>query len=268
MILRKILQAKRDEVAARAHALPLAELRARALDSPPLRDFVGAVARARRGEERISPLRAIAEIKRASPSQGAIREPLDAAEMAVIYRDAGAAAISVLTDGAFFKGSLDDLGAVKRSVALPVLRKEFIVDRYQVYETRVHGADAILLIAAALEPSHLLELHALARSLSLQPLVEVHTREEVETARRAGAVLIGINNRDLHTFETRLETTLDLLPDVPRDAVVVAESGISHPDQVRRLAAAGVDAILVGEALLRAAYPGCKLQELLQGANG
>ncbi|MGH7429287.1 MAG: indole-3-glycerol phosphate synthase TrpC, partial [Candidatus Methylomirabilaceae bacterium] len=251
MILAAILERKRSEVADRSAALPLKELRARALDSPPPLDFTGSVARHRSGKDRVSPLKAIAEIKRASPSRGPIREPLDVREIASVYRTAGAAAISVLTDGPFFNGSLSDLVEARSAIDLPLLRKDFIIDPYQVYETRAHRADAILLIATALEPSHLLELYSLAKSLSLHPLVEVHTLAELETARKAGATLIGINNRDLATFKTSLETTFALLPHIPLEAVVVSESGIGRPEEVRRLAAAGVDAILVGEALLQ-----------------
>ena len=190
------------------------------------------------------------------------------AQIAAAYRAAGACAISVLTDGRFFRGSLQDLTAARGAVDLPVLRKEFIITPYQIYESRVYLADAILLIAAALEPSELLELHSLAKSLSLHPLVEVHTLTELETARKAGATLIGINNRDLATFETHLETTFALLPHIPQEAVVVSESGIGRQEDARCLAAAGVDAILVGEVLLKSADPGGKLQELLQGSAG
>jgi indole-3-glycerol phosphate synthase len=267
VILTRILERTRNDVADRAAALPLAELRARALDAPPPLDFTGSVARRRSGRECASPLRAIAEIKRASPSHGPIREPLDVREIASVYRAAGAAAISILTDGPFFKGSLSDLETARNAVDLPLLRKDFIIDAYQVYETRAHRADAILLIAAALHPSHLLELYSLAKSLSLHPLVEVHTFGDLETARKAGATLIGINNRDLTTFETTLETTFALLPHVPPEAVVVSESGIGRPDEVRRLAAAGVDAILVGEALLKSPDPGALLRELLSAAG-
>jgi indole-3-glycerol phosphate synthase len=267
VILRRIVERKRTEVAEHSASIPLAELKSRALDSPPPRDFLGAVRRVRRGRQRISPLGIIAEIKRASPSRPIIRDPLDVGEIAETYRAAGACAISVLTDTAFFKGSLADLAVAKRAVELPLLRKEFIIDRYQIYESRVHGADAVLLIAAALEPFELLELHSLAKSLSLHPLVEVHTPAELEVARKAGAVLIGINNRDLVTFETTLETTFTLLPSIPPEAVIVSESGISRPDEVRRLSEAGVDAILVGEALLSSADPGGKLRELLRGTS-
>jgi indole-3-glycerol phosphate synthase len=267
VILRNILERKRTEVAERSAIIPLADLKSRALDSPPPRDFLGAVRRARRGRQRVSPLGIIAEIKRASPSRPIIRDPLDVGEIAAMYRAAGACAISVLTDAPFFKGSLADLAAARRAVELPLLRKEFIIDPYQIHESRVHGADAVLLIAAALEPFELLELHSLAKSLSLHPLVEIHTISELEIARKAGAALIAINNRDLVTFETSLETTFTLLPSVPPEAVVVSESGISRPEEVRRLSEAGVDAILVGEALLRSADPGSKLQELLRGTT-
>ncbi len=268
MFLRTILEHKRKEVAERAATVPLSDLRAKALDLPPPRDFTAALARTRSGTRRVSPLRAIAEIKRASPSLGTIRDPLDPAEIAATYQAAGACAISVLTDGLFFRGSLRDLAAARGAVDLPVLRKEFIISPYQIYESRVHHADGVLLIAAALEPSHLLDLYSLAKSLSLHPLVEVHTLQELETAHKAGATLVGINNRDLATFETRLETTFALLPHVAPEAVVVSESGIGREEDVRRLASAGVDAILVGEVLLRSPDPGGKLRELLRGASG
>lgn len=268
MFLPNILSHKRQEVTERESAVPLADLRSRALDLPPPRDFTQAVARVRRGTKRVSPLRAIAEIKRASPSLGAIRDPLDPAEIAAAYRAAGACAISVLTDSRFFRGSLEDLEAARGAVDLPFLRKDFVLTPYQIYESRVHLADAILLIAAALDPSQLLDLYSLAKSLSLHTLMEVHTMEELETAHKAGAALIGINNRDLATFETRLETTFTLLPHVPQEAVVVSESGIGRPEDVRRLAAAGVDAILVGEVLLKSPDPGEKLRELLAGSAG
>jgi indole-3-glycerol phosphate synthase len=268
VILARIVEHKRREVAERSAGVPVSELKSRGLDGPPPRDFTKAVARERPPGRPASPIRAIAEIKRASPSQGTIREPLDPAEIARAYASAGAAAISVLTDGPFFRGGLDDLAVARRAVTLPILRKEFIVEPYQIYETRAHLADAILLIAAALEPSQLLEFHSLAKSLSLDALVEVHTPEELQTALRAGATLIGINNRDLHTFRTDLDTTFRLLPHLPKEAVVVSESGISAHDDVRRLEAAGVDAILVGEALLRSPDPGAMLRELLRGVQG
>lgn len=267
-MLRTILQYTRQEVAEREARIPLAEVRANAFDSPPPRDFTAAVARARRKTGTDAPLRAIAEIKRASPSAGIIREPLDVAAIAASYEAAGARAISVLTDSRFFKGSLADLATAKAAVRLPVLRKEFIITPYQIYESRAHGADAILLIAAALEPSQLQDLYSLAKSLSLHPLVEIHTLAELETAKAVGAALIGINNRDLATLETRLETTFALVPHLPDETVAVSESGIRQPEDVRRLAEAGVDAILVGETLLASPDPGMRLRELLVGAQG
>jgi indole-3-glycerol phosphate synthase len=268
MMLRRILEHKRQEVAEREAAIPLAELRAQAFDSPPPRDFTAAVTRRRRETATIEPLKAIAEIKRASPSAGVIREPLDVAAIAASYRAAGASAISVLTDGRFFKGRLEDLAAARGAVDLPILRKEFIVSPYQIYESRVHRADAILLIVAALEASQLVDFYSLATSLSLHPLVEVHTLAELETAKKAGATLIGINNRNLATLETMVDTTFALLPYLPPKAVVVSESGISRPEEVRRLAASLVDAVLVGEALLTSPDPGARLRELLLDANG
>ncbi|HWQ69400.1 MAG TPA: indole-3-glycerol phosphate synthase TrpC [Patescibacteria group bacterium] len=266
-MLSQILAHKREEVAERQMSAPLAELRAKAFDSPPPRDFTTAVTRRRREKETREPLRAIAEIKRASPSAGIIREPLDVAEIAASYQAAGASAISVLTDSRFFKGSLEDIATARAAVDLPVLRKEFIITPYQIYESRAHRVDAILLIAAALEASELQDLYALAKSLSLHPLVEIHTLEELESAKAVGATLIGINNRDLATLETRLETTFALLPHLPREAVVVSESGIRRPEDIRRVSEAGVDAVLVGEALLTSRDPGGRLRELLAGAH-
>ena len=267
MMLSQILQHKRQEVAEREAVIPLAELRAEAFDSPLPRDFTAAVARRRKETGTPEPLKVIAEIKRASPSAGMIRESLDVPAIAASYQAAGASAISVLTDGRFFMGSLEDIAAARGAVDLPVLRKEFIITPYQIYESRAHRADAILLIAAALEASQLQDLYSLAKSLSLHALVEVQTLAELETARAAGAALIGINNRDLATLETRLETTFALLPYLPKEAVVVSESGIRRPEDARRLAEAGVDAILIGEALLTSPDPGGRLRELLAEAQ-
>lgn len=266
-MLHRILQHKVDEVAERQAIIPLAEMRAKAIDSPPPRDFTAAVARKRKETGPRGPLRAIAEIKRASPSAGVIREPLEVAEIAASYQAAGASAISVLTDSKFFNGSLEDIATARAAVDLPVLRKEFIITPYQVYESTAHRVDAILLIAAALEVSQLQDLYGLAKSLSLHPLVEIHTLAELEVAKAVGAALIGINNRDLATLETRLDTTFALLPYLPQEAVVVSESGIRRPEDVRRLAEAGVDAILVGEALLTSENPGDRLRELLAGTR-
>ncbi len=268
-ILDDILQRTRADVMDRCAQRPLSELEGRCRACRPARDFVRALRRqVGINGRRVGHIRVIAEVKKASPSKGVIRPDFAPADLARAYARAGAHAISVLTDGRFFRGSLGDLRAARDAVELPVLRKEFVISSYQIYESRVHRADAILLIAAALDPSHLLELYSLAKSLSLHPLVEIHTVEELETADKAGATLIGINNRDLATFETRLETTFALLPHIAPEAVVVSESGISRAEDVKRLASAGVDAILVGEVLLKSADPGAKLRELLQGAAG
>lgn len=204
----------------------------------------------------------IAEIKKASPSRGLIRQDFDPETIARSYEKAGAAAISVLTDQTFFGGSLQDLTMVRRAVSIPVLRKDFIVDRYQLLESRVAGADAVLLIAAVLG-QELAEFLEMSRSLGLEVLVETHTEEEVLLALASGAPIIGINNRDLKTFEVNLRTTLDLAPLVPTDRVLVSESGIRDKQDLIRLAGAGVRAVLVGETLMRAEDPGQKLKELV-----
>jgi indole-3-glycerol phosphate synthase len=182
--------------------------------------------------------------------------------LAITYARHGAAAISVLTDAKYFQGSLELLEAVRAAVAVPLLRKDFTLDEYQLWEARAAGADAILLIASILEPHALRDLHAAAKGLGLASLVEVHTAGELDVALGAGAAIIGINNRDLKTFETRIETTLALLPHVPPGLLVVSESGFSQGDEVRRVAAAGAHAVLVGEGLVRAADVGAKVREL------
>jgi indole-3-glycerol phosphate synthase len=205
----------------------------------------------------------IAEMKRASPSRGPIRPDAGVAEIVRAYERAGASAVSVLTEPKWFGGSLDDLAEARAAVRLPLLRKDFIVDPYQLMEARVAGADAALLIVAALEPARLEELLAAAHDLSLDCLVEVHSEDEVEAAVDAGAEIIGINNRDLHSLEVDLRTSFKLLADVPAGTVVVAESGITTRDDVRELEEAGVDAILVGEALMRSPDPADAVRELL-----
>ena len=205
----------------------------------------------------------IAEVKKASPSRGLIRADFDPAEIAAAYEEAGASAISVLTDEKNFQGRLEYLEAVHRAVSLPVLQKDFIIDPYQVYEARAALADAILLIVAALCREELTEFMALAEELGMASLVEVHTSEELDVALEVGAKVIGINNRNLQTFETKLETTLELAPKIPSDRILVSESGIFTRADVERLMAAGVDAVLVGEALMREPDPGTKVRELL-----
>ena len=208
-------------------------------------------------------LRVIAEVKRASPSAGILRENFDPAAIARAYETAGAAAVSVLTDEPFFQGHLDHLREAHAAVSLPLLRKEFVLDRYQLLEARLAGASAVLLIAEILPGNRLAELHRDAVELGLEVLVELHDAPELSRVLDAGARIVGINNRDLRTFQTRLEHTIDLRPQVPAGLIVVSESGIRTPADVARLRAAGIDAILVGETFLRAADPGQALRELM-----
>jgi indole-3-glycerol phosphate synthase len=251
-----ILARKREEVAALEAAHPEAELRARLADLPPVRDLGGALS-ARGG-----PTRVIAEVKRASPSAGAIAAGLDAVAQARRYQAAGAAAISVLTDGPGFGGSLADLVAVRAAVTIPVLRKDFTVDAWQLAEGRAAGADAALLIVAALPGDQLRRLHDRCRELGLQALVEVHDAAEVERALAVGATIVGVNNRDLHTFQVDLSTSERLVPGLPPLVKGVAESGVRTAADARRLRAAGAPNLLVGEALVRAPDPGALLREL------
>jgi indole-3-glycerol phosphate synthase len=259
-VLGRILAAKAEELARAQRARPLAVLRGEAERAAPPRDFVGALrARLAAGQCAV-----IAEIKRASPSRGLLRADFDPAAIAASYQRHGAACLSVLTDERFFQGALAHLGEARAACALPVLRKDFILDAYQVYETRAAGADCLLLIVAALETPRLRELESAARALGLAVLVEVHDAAELERALELDTPLVGINNRDLRTFETRLETTLDLLARVPRERIVVSESGILAPADVRRLRAAGVGCFLVGEAFMRAPDPGAALARLFE----
>jgi len=254
--LARILARKADEVTARRAARPDRELAAACRDRPAPRDFFGALSR------RGGPARIIAEVKRASPSAGAISTGLDAAAQARSYAEAGAAAISVLTDGPGFGGSLDDLSAVRAAVTTPLLRKDFVLDRYQLLEARLHGADAALLIVAALGEDDLRRLLADCAELGLAALVEVHGAAEVEVALRAGAHLVGVNNRDLKTFAVDLAVSERLLPSLPEEVKGVAESGVRTPADARRLRTAGAANLLVGEALVRAADPGQLLRAM------
>lgn len=258
-ILKTILRRKREEIAERKARCPEAELRSIAADLPPTRGFAESLAqRIRQGEAAV-----IAEIKKASPSKGLLRSDFDPPAIARAYAAAGAACLSVLTDVDFFQGSDADLQAARAACSLPVLRKDFTTDPYQVYEARAIGADAILLIAACLSDEALSELNALAQSLGLDVLIEVHDAEELARALRVPGRLIGINNRNLHTFEVSLQTTLDLLPEIPPGRLVVTESGISGPADIALMRAHGVHAFLIGETLMRAPDPGAELRRLL-----
>jgi len=255
MILDKIIDVKRREVAGRKKTIPLSALEAAIEGMPPTRDFRRALGS---GECAI-----IAEVKRRSPSRGVIREDFDPVRIAGEYERHGAAAVSVLTDETFFGGSEADLTAVKSAITLPVLRKEFIIDPWQIHETRAIGADALLLIAAILEENQLREYRELATSLGLASLVEVHDRREVEMALSAGAEIIGINNRDLRTFRTDIRTSLALAPLIPPDRIIVSESGIRSRAQIEVLRQAGINAFLIGEALVAASDSRAKLGKLL-----
>jgi indole-3-glycerol phosphate synthase len=257
-ILRRILATKRAEVAAARAAEPLDAVERNARAAPPPRDFAGALrAKIAAGRPAV-----IAEIKRASPSKGLLREHFDPAAIARSYAAAGAACLSVLTDREYFQGAPEHLAAARAACVLPVLRKDFIIEPYQVYEARVLGADCILLIAAALAPGDMRGLEQLAQGLGMAVLVEVHDAAELEAALGLRTPLLGINNRDLRSFETRLETTLDLMTRVPADKLVITESGISALADVSRMTAAGVGAFLVGEAFMRAPEPGKALRAL------
>ena len=257
-ILNKILAVKREEVAAAVLIKPLAEVRATAEAQTKPRDFVGAI----RGKLAAGESAVIAEIKKASPSKGVIRADFRPAEIAADYAAHGAACLSVLTDRQFFQGAPEYLQAARAACALPVLRKDFLVDAYQVYEARAMGADAILLIAAALDLPTMRDFEAIARSFGLAVLVEVHNGDELDAALQLETPLIGVNNRNLRTFEVSLQTTLDLLPRIPADRIVVTESGILAGADVELMHRHGVGTFLVGEAFMRQAHPGAALAEL------
>lgn len=261
-ILQRILRRKAEEVVERAEALPLRELGARCEHLPPPRGFTTALRfRIERGDAAV-----IAEIKRASPSRGLLREDFRPADIAASYERGGAACLSVLTDRDFFQGGDEHLVAARSACALPVLRKDFVIDAYQIYEARALGADCILLIVAALGDAQLVEFSGLAAHLGLDALVEVHDADELERALAIGAPLLGINNRDLRSFETRLDVTLNLLSRVPDDRILVTESGIHTAADVARMRTAGVHAFLVGEAFMRAGDPGATLAGLFGAA--
>ena len=257
-ILKRILARKAEEVTERSARAPLRELAARVADLPPTRGFVAALeAKIDEGEPAV-----IAEIKKASPSKGVIREDFDPAAIAASYAANGAACLSVLTDRDFFQGSEAYLEQARAACALPILRKDFTIDAYQVYEARAIGADCILLIVSALDDPTLLELSLLASELDLDVLVEVHDEVELERALGVPAPLIGVNNRNLRTFETSLDTTLTLRDRVDGGRLLVTESGIHTRADVEKMQDAGIDAFLVGEAFMRAPDPGAELARL------
>jgi indole-3-glycerol phosphate synthase len=261
-ILQKIVAVKHEEIAAAKQKRPLEAVRFDAESRLRTRDFEAALrAKIAAGQAAV-----IAEVKKASPSKGVLREDFIPADIAQSYAEGdgtvSAACLSVLTDRQFFQGSPDFLKQARASCDLPVLRKDFMVDPYQVYEARAMGADAILLIAACLDDARMAELEALALGLDMAVLVEVHDREELQRALRLKTPLVGINNRNLRSFEVSLQTTLDMLPDVPADRLLITESGILNRDDVQTMRRAGVHAFLVGEAFMRASEPGLALAEL------
>jgi indole-3-glycerol phosphate synthase len=256
VILEQITNSTRISVAQRKTRTSLADLEKVASSQAPPRDF----ARALQGDS----IKLIAEIKRASPSKGMLCENLDAASLARIYKQSSAAAISVLTESEYFQGSFADLEATRKEVNLPLLNKDFIIDSYQIYQARAHGADAVLLIVAILTQNELKILIETTHSLGMAALVEVHKKSELYRALEISPRIIGINNRNLIDFSVDLETTLNLKPLIPEEIVVVSESGIHNRDDVLRLRQAGVNAILVGEALVTSADPSAKIDELLR----
>jgi indole-3-glycerol phosphate synthase len=257
-ILNQIVAVKREEIAAAQQKVPFAAMRADAESRLLTRDFEGALRRKiADGKSAV-----IAEIKKASPSKGVLRAEFIPADIAQSYAESGAACLSVLTDRQFFQGQVDDLKQARASCDLPVLRKDFMVDPYQIYQSRAMGADCILLIAACLDDAQMGELADIAHSLYMAVLVEVHDRPELERGLKLKTPLVGINNRNLHSFEVSLDTTLDLRKDVPADRVLVTESGIVSQADVKKMRDAGVNAFLVGEAFMRADDPGEALAAL------
>jgi indole-3-glycerol phosphate synthase len=256
MILDKIIENKRSEVERTKKSKPLDFLKSELQNLDDTKGFY----------ESIRPdgsTKVIAEIKRASPSKGVLREDFDPVEISKSYSRSGASAISVLTDSRFFKGSLDHLSDVRSAVVLPLLRKDFIIDPYQVYESRLYGADAILLIVAALDSTILRELLELAHSLDMDAIVEIHDERELDKAIEADGKIIGVNNRDLKTFDVSLETSIKLCRLIPREKIIVSESGISSSDDIKRLKSAGINVLLIGETFMRAPEPGEELRKLL-----
>jgi len=254
-VLDRILEARRAEVDHRKRVLPETALKYGVKAAPPVRDFAAALSR--------DAINVLAELKPASPSRGIIRDPFDAPALGKALEAAGAAALSVLTEGEFFRGSLKNLRDARKEIALPVLRKDFIFDPWQVWESRANDADSFLLIVAALSDDQLRELIALGRELGMEPLVEVHTREELDRAMAAGSRIVGVNNRDLKTLTVRLETSYELIERIPEECLAVAESGLRSHDDLKKLRAAGFDAFLIGEHLMLSPDPAAALGALL-----
>jgi indole-3-glycerol phosphate synthase len=258
-VLGRIVEARRASVAHRQRVLPEAVLKMAVKKATPARDFAAALARPQ--------LNIIAELKKASPSRGLLREEFHPIELAKSFENAGAAALSVLTEEEFFQGSAKDLRDARKACEIPVLRKDFVVDAWQVWEARAIDADSFLLIVAALSDAALAELLALGRELGMEPLIEVHTRAELDRAIAASARIIGINNRDLKTLEVKLETSFDLVKAIPEDCVAVCESGIRDGAEIRRLRAAGFDAFLIGEHLMTQPDPAAALSALIASGS-
>ena len=250
------MEARRASVDHRKRVLPQTVLKYEANAAPPVRDFVGAISR--------DSINVLAELKPASPSRGVIRTPFDAIELAKSLEADGAAVLSVLTEEEFFGGSLKNMRDARKNTSLPVLRKDFLFDPWQVWESRANDADSFLLIVAALGDIQLNELIGLGRELGMEPLVEVHKREELDRALAAGASVIGVNNRDLKTLAVRMETSYELIAEIPDNCIAVCESGLRNNDDLQKLRAAGFDAFLIGEHLMDAPDPGAALAELLK----
>lgn len=263
-VLTRILEARRTEVARRQRIMPETVLRIAVAKADPPRDFAAALTSAPlHGTANV-----IAEIKKASPSAGLLRKDFDPRALATNFETAGAAALSVLTEEENFQGALAHLRDARGAVSIPVLRKDFIVDSWQVWEARAAGADSFLLIAAALDDSSLRELLALGRELGMEPLVEVHTAAELDGVLETGARIIGVNNRNLHTLEVRIETSLELVDTIPEDCIAVSESGLRSASDLRELQAAGFDAFLIGESFMREADPGAALRRMIGAESG
>lgn len=258
-ILDRILEARRAEVERRKRVLPETALKYGVAAASPVRDFAGALTR--------DGLNVLAELKPASPSRGVLREPFEPVSLAQSLEAAGAAALSVLTEGEFFRGTLKNLRDARRAVKLPVLRKDFIFDSWQVWESRANDADSFLLIVAVLHDALLRDLIGLARELRMEPLVEVHTMQELDRALQADVRIIGVNNRDLKTLTVRTETSLELIEGIPEDCIAVSESGLQKHEDLAKLCDAGYDAFLIGEHLMLSADPAAALRVLLNSSH-